>query len=138
MSGHGLLDPAVEREHAVTAVLLSVLAPGLGHLYLRAWLRALAWGTVTVALAVGLLPEPMVSAVTTGSSQAVVDALRSGAGWAPVVLAALMVRLVGAFDAWLTVRRRSHGDLRARCPACSRPLDEDLEFCANCLYEPDE
>lgn len=117
------------------AALLTVLQPGLGHFYLREWLRACLWAAVWV----GSLTAVAVSAgvdLTSAESVAVALGVFPGAGGLPpeAALAMVAVTAVATLDAyWLTTRNnhRIRDDL-GRCPHCGRDLDPTLSFCHWC------
>lgn len=113
------------------AGLLSFLQPGLGHLYLRAWLRALLWFGLWVATVLFVVP-------TTGGAN-VLDALvRTVTSIADrsleVTLALASVTVFSTLDAyWLASRRNYYADPdEPRCPHCGNEVDADLEFCHWC------
>lgn len=114
--------------------MLSFLQPGLGHLYLRAWVRAVLWfalwfGTLTVAVP-SAGPGGMFALVerTLGA----LDSLPSEA-----VLGLASVTLFSTLDAyWLAARAQSRArdadEGVATCPHCGREVDADLDFCHWC------
>jgi hypothetical protein len=121
------------------AAALSLVYPGLGHLYLRSWLRSMMWfGLVAAALAV-LLPMDRLAAADGAVPLAV-------AAWETLVALELQTKflLAGivtmeAFDAYLLAlfgRGGSGGD--HECPNCGRELDEDLAFCHWCTAPVEE
>ena len=116
----------------VVAALLSFLQPGLGHLYLREWLRAVPWAglwagsLVVVADSAALdLADPAAVAAAVGFFTDP-DALP-----VEVVLAVLSVTAFATLDAyWLTARNNHRLRNRAnRCEECGKQLDPTLEFC---------
>ena len=128
------MSQQTERRPAVAA-LLSFLQPGLGHLYLREWLRAVLWAglwvgsLVVVADSAGLDladPSALVAAVGFFTNP---DALP-----VEVVLTALSVTAFATLDAyWLTARNNHRLRNRAnRCEECGKQLDPTLEFCHWC------
>ena len=125
----------------LVAALLSFLQPGLGHLYLREWLRAVLWAglwvgsLVVVADSAGLdLADPAAVAAAVG--------FVPGAGTLPVevVLAVLSVTAFATLDAyWLTARNNHRLRNRAdRCKQCGKQLNPTLEFCHWCTAPRDE
>ena len=118
------------------AAMLAFLQPGLGHLYLRAWIRAVMWfalwfGTVFVA----------VPSVPTGGGGllAAVDRTIAALSALPLeaTLALASVTLFSTLDAyWLASkhneRRRAVEEGIAPCPHCGRQVDADLDFCHWC------
>jgi len=114
--------------------MLSFLQPGLGHLYLRAWVRAVLWfalwfGTLTVA----------VPSAGPGGLLALVERTLGALASLPseAVLALASVTLFSTLDAyWLAARARSRArdseESAATCPHCGREVDADLDFCHWC------
>ena len=142
-------DPATEtvpRKRPWLAVLLAIVYPGLGHVYLRKWGRALLWFALIVVSTSFLIPE---SAVPDSLS---VEGLLAAAEAMPpeVSLLVLALSFLSVLDAyWLANRANEmadpvdeHGSVQAEdCPHCGKELDEDLDFCPWCterLVEPDE
>jgi hypothetical protein len=130
-----------ERERRpVLAALLSVLQPGLGHVYLREWLRACLWaGVWTVSLA-GVAVSAGVD-LTDAESVVVAFGLFPGASGLPpeAALAIVAVTAVSTLDAyWLTARNNHRIRKEAsRCPHCGRGLDPTLSFCHWCTEPRD-
>ena len=125
----------------LVAALLSFLQPGLGHLYLREWLRTVLWAglwvgsLVVVADSAGLdLADPgaLVAAVGFFTNP---DALPI-----EVVLTALSVTAFATLDAyWLTARNNHRLQNRTgRCEECGERLDPSLEFCHWCTTPRDD
>lgn len=135
------------RKRPWLAVLLAIVYPGLGHVYLREWGRALLWFALIVVSTSFLIPE---SAVPESLS---VDGLVAAAEAMPLEVSLLVLALsfLSVLDAyWLATRvnetaRPAVGEQEtveaAECPNCGKDLDEDLDFCPWCterLVEPDE
>ena len=120
------------RKRPWLAALLSLLATGLGHLYLRRWRRALGWLLATVGVS-ALLVDPQV-----------LESLAGGTVTDPLALAPIVVVSgLCVFDAYVLayaqniMQRRSRtvdGDL-THCPSCGKELDEELTFCPWCSTE---
>lgn len=125
------------------AALLSFVQPGLGHLYLREWLRALAWG----GLWVGTLAIVVDAA---GVDLGTLELLAAAAGLfatievlpSEAVVAMFAVTSFATLDAfWIAARnnRRLDADAVAdRCPHCDGELDPTLEFCHWCTTRLDD
>ena len=116
------------------AAALSVVVSGLGHLYLRRWLRAVAWLGLT-AWATTLVPSAAVESAAAGEA---VDVI----ALSPLLFAGSLC----ALDAYLVAQRQR---LQARsepnedgeathCPNCGGELDADLGFCHWCTVEFEE
>lgn len=138
------------RYRPYVAALLGMLVTGLGHLYLRRWLRAVAWIALAFAISVAFVPESTAVAVLSGEQ---VDPI--------TLLPGLLVGLASALDAFRIARQeRAQADRRAAtnevfsgaeqvtaepaadadgetidCPACGKPVDPDLGFCHWCTTE---
>jgi hypothetical protein len=114
--------------------MLAFLQPGLGHLYLRAWIRAALWfalwfGTLTVA----------VPSAGAGGVLAVAERTLGTLSSLPpeAALALGSVTLFSTLDAyWLASRVndrvRKVEDGTANCPHCGQEVDADLDFCHWC------
>jgi hypothetical protein len=130
------------------AVLLAVLYPGLGHLFLRLWGRALLWFVFIVTSTTLLVPDDVYPA--TVSVEAVVGAAQA----IPLVVSLLVLALsaLNVVDAYLMARRMDGDDGTDRmglgaagsgddgtrtCPNCGKDLDGDLDFCHWCTAELD-
>jgi uncharacterized paraquat-inducible protein A len=120
------------------AAVLAVLYPGLGHVYLRKWGRAMVWFGVILTASVYLIPE---SAIPTELS---VEAFLAAGRAAPTDIMLLLTALlfVSVLDAyWLANRANemarsavdADGTVQVEdCPHCGKELDEDLAFCPWC------
>jgi type III secretory pathway component EscS len=111
--------------------LLSFLQPGLGHLYLRAWVRAALWFGLWVTTVLLVVPSPDAA----GPVDALVRALTLVADQPlEVTLALVSVTVFGTLDTyWLASRRNYTQDTsEPRCPYCGNEVDTDLEFCHWC------
>lgn len=147
----------MSRRRPWLAALLAVLYPGAGHLYLRAWFRALAWFGLALLVAMLVLPEPVLEAGEQGGFSAFYDAFL--AVEPQTILPLFVVNALNVLDAYLTARRMDsrtaqeglfNGDLLGSgteqqagsqgetqhvagdCPNCGRELDTDLDFCPWC------
>lgn len=124
------------------AAAFAFLYPGLGHVYLRSWLRALVWFALAMVTAWLVVPADVVAAF----GQNGLDGLTAATRDLPLATLAplLVVRALNVVDAYLTaIRQRTQveRDDGEACPECSRPLDDELDFCPWCttrLEEPDE
>jgi uncharacterized paraquat-inducible protein A len=129
------------------AALLAILYPGLGHVYLRKWGRALLWfATIIVSSTLLIPPDAVPNSIT-------IDGLIS-AGQSiplPISLSILTITLLSVVDAYVTakqINRQSRApaapttsdEAAGSCPHCGKELDEDLDFCPWCserLVEPE-
>jgi len=119
------------------AAALSVIFPGLGHVYLREWLRTAMWITLIFAVVSLLMPADLVPAEF--SLNAILEASQNVPN--DVSLAVLGLRTVNVVDAYVMARRQNQRQAMAsgtQCPACGHDLeDEDLSFCPWCATELD-
>ncbi len=127
---------------SLVAAVLALVYPGLGHLYLRAWLRAIAWFVVALIAAAMVMPESAYAAYEANGFSGLLDASRNLPMEA--ILSMTVVRVLNALDAYLTglqqtVTKEPTADA-ATCPECGKELDEDLDFCPWCTtrLEPEE
>jgi len=134
-------DPAAEeapRKRPWLAAVLTVLIPGLGHLYLRLWGRALLWFLVVIGSVFVLVPE-WFSAESLGDLTGIAEGIDPLTSLALLGMSALCV-----VDAYLMANRynerarRQHDDATTSCPECGRELDGDLDFCHWCTARLDE
>jgi len=129
----------------VIAAVLAVLYPGLGHVYLRRWGRALLWFGLIIATIVALVPE---AAMPTTLS---VDAILEAQAAIPTHVAALALGLsiVSVIDAyWIAAQTGSKGQPQTAdagtetstrsCPSCGKDIDEDIDFCHWCTTKLDD
>ncbi|MFC3956799.1 zinc ribbon domain-containing protein [Halovivax cerinus] len=120
------------RKRPWLAAALAVLVTGLGHLYLRRWMRALGW--LLVMLLAGSFVEPdAVQALWRGES---VDAIE--------LAPALVVAVLSTVDAYVLAmvhNRRGTADTtlggeestdEPSCPHCGKAVDPELDFCQWC------
>ncbi|UPV73009.1 zinc ribbon domain-containing protein [Halorussus limi] len=114
--------------------LLSFFLPGLGHVYLREWLRSAMWFAFAVS-AVLLFVSPPETVAASSSVSAAFDAAMEatrGLGWQEL-LPIWVVRLFSAVDAyWLALQHEPAEEAAEQCPYCGKPVDEDLDFCQWC------
>lgn len=134
-------DPAAEevpRKRPWLAAVLTVLIPGLGHLYLRRWGRGLLWFLLVVSSVFVFVPEWF-------DAESFGDLLGVAEGIDPLVSVALLgVSALCVVDAYLLANRyneearRDQGETTTTCPECGRELDGDLDFCHWCTARLDE
>ncbi|QDX41813.1 zinc ribbon domain-containing protein [Salarchaeum sp. JOR-1] len=138
------------------AAALSFVYPGLGQLYRRAWLRALAWVALAVALAYLLTPPELLTAF----EEQGLAVFETATIPVELTLALLVIRVLSAADAYfLTAAQTADretaladavptpgrtetetdaaagAEAAATCPNCGREIDDDLDFCPWCTYE---
>jgi len=121
--------------------LLSFFLPGIGHVYLREWLRAAMWFALAVSAVLLFVPMPdavMASAEAGGMESAWTAAMEATSDLSlEAMVPVLAVRIFSGIDAyWLALRAGSvggdDGNGGAECPSCGRTVDDDLDFCQWC------
>jgi hypothetical protein len=127
----------VVNRRGLLAAVLGFLYPGLGHAYLRAWLRAVSWFLLALATAALVVPE---SAYTAFQNEGLQGLLSASENFGPeVTLSLLAVRVFNVVDAYIVAVQQSSPSQpapgeedAAACPSCGKELDEDLDFCPWC------
>jgi hypothetical protein len=126
------------RRRAIIAGVFAVIYPGLGHVYLREWLRALSWFGLALLTAALVVPADVLAAYQAGGLSQLYEASQS------LPLAALgalfLVRLLNVVDAVrlaLAPRRASVDSDTVSCPECGGEVDPDLDFCHWCTARLD-
>lgn len=103
------------------AAVLALLVTGLGHCYLRRWIRALGWFLVATLATIVFVP------VDWTTDLRIRDV-------APV----MVVLALSALDAYriaLVNNRDREVDDRQRCPECNRHIEPGDDFCWYCAAE---
>ena len=128
------------RNNPIIASLLAWAVPGLGHLYLRRWLRAFGWLLGFYVVATFLVPPAVLDAYATGTLD---DPF--------AVLPLAFVLAASMFDAYRIAKRMANeetGETSTRatadpetglvtCPSCRKESDPELGFCHWCTTEFD-
>jgi len=113
------------------AALLGLLVSGLGHLYLREWLRSLVWFSLYLVSFELLVPDAIMPAEPTlAAYQGMADSLPLDAA-----LALSSIVIFGMIDAYLLAKRthrQAEVEAGNTCPHCGKDVDDDLEFCHWC------
>ncbi|MFB6137870.1 MAG: zinc ribbon domain-containing protein [Halobacteriaceae archaeon] len=135
----------LENKRAYLAAALAVLYPGLGHVYLRSWLRAAAWFALALFTASVVVPTETIRAMGSGDLETIVAASESLP--LEVALTLLAVRALNVVDAYLVAAHPHLVGMEAetdeasegpgRCPSCGKDLDADLDFCPWCTQTLD-
>ena len=123
------------QRRSIIASILAFIYPGLGHLYLRAWLRAIAWFGLALVTAILVLPDSAVAAFESGGLEGFMAASQNFP--LEVTLSLMVVRVLNVIDAYLTGLRTQRPTepeepTASQCPECGRELDEELDFCPWC------
>lgn len=136
------MQSSLIRRRPIIAGLLGFLYPGLGHVYLRAWLRAIAWFALALVTAAMVVPESAVTAFQQTGIDGLVSASRDFS--MEVTGSLLVVRVLNVVDAYLTGLRQDRESAREAssetptCPNCGGALDADIDFCPWCTTELSE
>jgi uncharacterized paraquat-inducible protein A len=134
----------MSRRRPWLAAMLAFVYPGLGHLYLREWLRALLWFLLTFSTVVYVLDD---TALFSGNLDAVLAAQSNLPLWAAMLLFAVTAfSVVDAY--WLASRDEDAPTARGtasatggpggtdesddRCSNCRRRIEDDYDFCPWC------
>jgi len=144
----------VVNRRGIIAAVLGFVYPGLGHVYLRRWLRAVAWFVLALVTAALVVPEAAYQAFQTDGLGGLMEASESFG--LNVTLSLLAVRVLNMVDAYLVAARESAaitervptpgdadvGNVRkagdaGTCPECGKELDSDLDFCPWCTARLD-
>ena len=136
---HSRVQSSLIRRRPIVAGLLGFLYPGLGHVYLRAWIRAVAWFGLAMITAAMVVPESAITAFQQNGIDGLVAASRD----LPMnaVLSLFVVRVLNVIDAYLTGLRQERATEQqathqaGTCPNCGGELDEDIDFCPWCTTE---
>ena len=122
--------------------MLGLVYPGLGHVYLREWARALLWFGLIILTGSLMIPDGVYPTTLT------VDSLMQMSRAMPLraVIALSAVTGMNMVDAYILASRTNETSQRAatgtQCPSCGRDVDPDLEFCHWCTTklngEPEE
>ncbi|UWG47261.1 Membrane protein containing Zn-ribbon domain [Halanaeroarchaeum sp. HSR-CO] len=136
------MQSSLIRRRPIIAGLLGFLYPGLGHIYLRAWLRAIAWFALALVTAAMVVPESAVTAFQQTGIDGLISASQDFS--LEVTGSLLVVRVLNVVDAYLTgLRQERATDRQASsetptCPNCGGELDAELDFCPWCTTELSE
>jgi hypothetical protein len=108
--------------------VLSLLTPGLGHVFLGAWRRVCLWLPVGVLTTVLVLPG-------WGFQASVLSVLPAGVSEVEMVatlaVVALAFRLAATMDTIVALAKRSS----RICPECTRETIDGVGFCHWCVQE---
>jgi len=129
-----VIDDTRSEKRPLVAAAFALIYPGLGHVYLREWLRAMIWFGLVLTSSVLLIPESAVPDTYT------VDAFVSAARSMPpdATIALLSITVFSMLDAyWMAKRSNEAATVTdasevTTCPNCGKELDEDIDFCHWC------
>ena len=127
-----------DQKRPMLAAALALLSPGLGHVYLREWVRALLWFSL-VMLGVSILaPEPTTPAATNPEAiwTASLEMTRALSWQATGALLAIsLLSVVDAYRIATEINAAAAIEEGQQCPYCGRELDEEIDFCHWCTAE---
>ena len=136
------MQSSLIRRRPIIAGLLGFLYPGLGHVYLKAWLRAVAWFGLAVITAAMVVPDSAVTAFQQNGIDGIIAASREFP--IEVTGSLLLIRVLNVIDAYLTGLRQEQATAgpvtpeTPTCPECGGELDEEIDFCPWCTTELSE
>ncbi|QSG14078.1 DUF7575 domain-containing protein [Halapricum desulfuricans] len=110
------------RKRPWLAAVLSLLYPGVGHLYLRQWFRALLWLALVFGASLVLIPADIIPEAT--SASAILEASQSVPLTATIAI--LLLRLLSMGDAYVLARRLNASQSR-RQQAATRLVGSDSD-----------
>ncbi|MCO8244496.1 zinc ribbon domain-containing protein [Haladaptatus sp. AB643] len=121
------------------AALGSFVYPGLGHFYLRQWLRGFLWFGFMLLTAYFFIPPAVaneLSVAIQNNDMAAYSQATQNLGL-DVSLPLLFVSVCNIVDAyWSAVRNnrvvQEAVDGTVRCPNCGRKVDPEFDFCQWC------
>jgi hypothetical protein len=123
------------RKRPLLAAVLGLVYPGLGHVYLREWARALLWFGLLILTGSLLIPDGVYP--TTVTVESLTEMSRAMPLRAVVALSA--VTGMNMVDAYILASRSNETSQPVtegtQCPSCGREVDADLEFCHWCTTE---
>jgi len=127
------------RKRPWLAAVLAFIYPGLGHVYLREWLRAVLWFGLVVSTSTLLVQDSVMAPLDGGIS---VDALLAVSQNIPLQasVALFAITALSMVDAyWMATRENVETEVveGMKCPYCGKELEEDLDFCHWCTTKLD-
>lgn len=121
---------------AAIAVGLSILYPGLGHIYLRKWIRALAWFSIALLAAMLVMPVELVEATETEGLSVLLETSEYLS--LEAITALFAIRILNAIDAAIIAIKPTKVEQGGNnCPNCGGELDDELDFCPWCTARLD-
>lgn len=124
----------------IVASVFAFIYPGLGHVYLRTWLRAVGWFVLAIVAAALVVPDSAYTAYQQGGMEALYVASQEFG--MDVFISLLGIRILNVVDAYLTAIKQSRAAQvvsdEGTCPSCGKELDPNLDFCHWCTTRLDE
>ncbi|PSP83752.1 zinc ribbon domain-containing protein [Halobacteriales archaeon QS_6_64_34] len=127
------------RKRPWLAAVLAFIYPGLGHVYLREWLRAVLWFGLVFSTTTLLVEESVMAPLEDGFS---VDALLAVSSNIPLEasVALFLITALSMADAfYMATKGNAEAEVveGTTCPHCGKELEEDLDFCHWCTTKLD-
>jgi hypothetical protein len=127
------------RKRPWLAAVLAFIYPGLGHVYLREWLRAVLWFGLVFSTTTLLVEESVMAPLEDGFS---VDALLAISSNIPLEasVALFLITALSMADAfYMATKGNAEAEVveGTTCPHCGKELEEDLDFCHWCTTKLD-
>ena len=128
------------RKRPWLAALLAFVYPGLGHVYLREWLRAILWFGLVFSTTTLLVSDSVAAPLSEGIS---VEAVLSVTQNIPMEVS-LVLFAITAFsmaDAFYMATRENNQTAvveGSNCPHCGKELEDELDFCHWCTTRVDQ
>ena len=127
------------RKRPWLAAVLAFIYPGLGHVYLREWLRAVLWFGLVFSTTTLLVEESVMAPLEDGFS---VDALLAVSSNIPLEasVALFLITALSMADAfYMATKGNAEAEVveGTTCPHCGKELEEDLDFCHWCTTRLD-
>lgn len=123
---------ATDRKRPLLAAALALVSPGLGHLYLREWFRALLWFGVILSATQLLVPIQPPETLTVGGVMDAYGAVEMSTRAKAVIMGLTGLSMADAYWMATSGNRRAAAEDGDVCPACGKELDEELTFCHWC------
>ena len=121
-------------KNILIAILFALIYPGLGHIYLRSWIRAITWFLFAIATTILVVPTPIMESIESGG----VSVIFSDAAQLPfeAYIALAAVNLLNIVDVYLVAKSKYQStESTSICTLCGRKLDPDLSFCPWCTAD---
>lgn len=127
------------RKRPWLAAVLAFIYPGLGHVYLREWLRAVLWFGLVFSTTTLLISDSVMAPLNDGLTlDGVLTVAQNVPTEATVVLVVITAfSMADAF--YMATRGNTEAEVveGAKCPHCGKELEDDLDFCHWCTTRLD-
>ena len=121
-------------KNILIAILFALIYPGLGHIYLRSWIRAITWFLFAIATTILVVPTPIMESIESGGVSVIFTDAAQLPFEAYIALAA--VNLLNIVDVYLVAKSKYQStESTSICTLCGRKLDSDLSFCPWCTAD---